>query len=185
MSLRIHVPMQAEHWIRQQLRTSLPSLVKNPDLVPLFGLNAQKEEDKLIIDLSHMSPFNPLLAHYCYKVSNLALGEIMAGGFGASRSIWIAIRELEELSETIFTDKIKELDLDCFLTYIEQLRQNEKQSLASLFLNPQTLSCSTLIAQHLGGFTWLESLCLLLRNKHSSQHGHMLLLHLGRASLLR
>ncbi|APG78650.1 RNA-dependent RNA polymerase, partial [Beihai rhabdo-like virus 3] len=152
-SLCIYVPMQPENMIRKELRDSMEVVVENKDIKPLFSYQSKVEEEKLVKDLSGVSPFNPRLANMIYQLSNVSLVERIVGRFASSKSVRGVIeRRTGHLTETRFREIISELDRNCLSDYKARLRSPEKPDLETLWGTKS--HCSSQIASFLRNNTW-------------------------------
>lgn len=89
-SIPLNIPPQPENMFRRKLKEGLPSIVKNQSLTPIFGMDADREEECLKNDLLAIQPINPKLMCKLWQLSNVGVREKVIGKFATSRSIQTA-----------------------------------------------------------------------------------------------
>ncbi|ANQ45640.1 RNA-dependent RNA polymerase, partial [Orinoco virus] len=146
LSLPLRMPRQPENYIKDKITEGLPSLIKNRELIPLFGPEVEDRRQELLDDLMRIRPCNPKLLSKLMTLSNVGKQDALVRKFSNTRSIQaIACRDWN--SEADILKKIRDLE-DGSIRHILS-RQTDK-TLASM--TPAT--CTTLLAQELREIGW-------------------------------
>ena len=153
-SINIDVPQQGENKVKRLIADGLPSVVKNPDILPLFAIGTDLQESQIVSDLMTLVPLNPRVMNHVYKRSNLALKARLQGRFASSKTIRTVItRENEELTETDFQATIAICDHNIIGEYLTRF-ENDPKTQSEMFNHYTGNECSANIAQHLRVSTW-------------------------------
>lgn len=123
----------------------MADFIVNKEIKPLFNLDADREQEILVKDLSSIKLCNPRLFNKLYSLSNIGLQEKWAGMFANTRSI----------QQTAFKRWSSELEVITTVKHLEKrystyLRTKQAANLTEL----REATCVTIYTQELRERSW-------------------------------
>lgn len=149
--LSLKIPNRSENYLRETLRKTVKDSSCNIMIQALFSSTAQDQKQKLVNDLSLISPRNPRVLNCLYNLSNVGLQERMIGRFSSPLTIvQLATNEITDYIS--LWNVIEEYDNIMITFYLLSPDHRTEITFSTLVYNPS--NCSTVIADNLRFLHW-------------------------------